>query len=136
MSWLSSRSSYCYGLYYSSLHGEAFIDIFFKLHKLKLGTLSDSLAMTSFEKPVPKGLKSNNERMILDDKSYLDRIPSWEHCDHPEMGMKANVMDEIEKFNTTHGQRINESLVCDSPGHTLIAWKALKKPKEKGPHKV
>ena len=57
------------------------------VYKLKLTTISEALAVTSFEVPVPRFLSKSGAHMVIDNEaSYFSQIPSYKKWNDPSSG--------------------------------------------------
>ena len=59
---------------YSVIHGEDFLNIFLKLHKLQVDILECGLSIFSYERPIPKLLSSGKGGVVKDDDSFLGKV--------------------------------------------------------------
>ena len=104
---------------YSAIEGKDFMDHFLKCYKLKIDTITQGLAMTSFERSLPKLLSSGSAKVIKDDASYLDKVSTWEDWDYPETGLRQILKDHLEDFAVAHQQLIDDNLDTGSSGYLL-----------------
>jgi hypothetical protein len=82
-----------------------------KLYKLKIGTLADGLAMTSFEAKVPRYfLLLSVHKVVKQDASYFETIGTYDEWDAPIAGFRARLKEELATFRAAHQDNIDESL--------------------------
>jgi hypothetical protein len=90
------------------------------LIKLKVKTMADSLAMTSFEQKVPRFFKkSTTHKVIKDDASHFDTIPSNDDWDAPGSGFRALLKEELVTFRAAHLELIDSALERDSIAYAV-----------------
>ena len=102
-----------------TLEGEAFIKAFLNVYKLKIETVSQRLAILSYEKPVSKILSTGAVKVIKNDMSFLDRIKTWDDFDHPETGTREILLHELDDSETSHQRQITDKLDPGSMAYTL-----------------
>ena len=89
---------------YFSLEGEGLMKSFLNIYKLRIDTLSQGLAISSYEKPAPKVLSTGSLQVIRNDQPYLDKIKRWDDFDHPQTGLKEVFNKALENFSVAHEQ--------------------------------
>ena len=67
----------------SAVDGEDFMESFLKCYKLKIETITQGIAMITFERPIPKLFSTNATKVVRDDSSYLDKIATWDDWNYP-----------------------------------------------------
>ena len=68
-------------------------------YKLKLNTISESLAVTSFEVSTTRFLSSSGTHLVIDNKaSYFFHIPTFKKWNDPNSGYKYRLKKELERF--------------------------------------
>jgi hypothetical protein len=101
------------------------------LTKLRIKTMSDSLAMTSFEQKVPRFFKkSTAHKVVKDDASFFDIIVSHEEWDAPGSGYRAQLKEELVTFRAAHLELIDSVLERESIAYAIanmalteaVAW--------------
>jgi hypothetical protein len=93
---------------WASIGSKDSITLLEKLLKLKIKTLADGLAMTSFDNQVPRFFsKATGHKVIRADESYFDAIPSFEEWDHPTTGFRTRLKDELIIFRNGHQTNID-----------------------------
>ena len=90
------------------------------VYKLKLTTISEALAVTSFEVPIPRFLSKSGAHNVIDNEaSYFSLIPSFKHWNDPNSGYKYRLKKELEKFRRAHLATIKERIPLRSPLYNL-----------------
>jgi len=90
------------------------------LYKLKIGTISQGLAITSFDCNIPKFFsKSAYHRVVKDFQSHFDQITDFDLWDQANDGYKDTLKAQVLEFQVSHTQHIDEELVAGSKIHTL-----------------
>jgi hypothetical protein len=90
------------------------------LIKLRVKTMADSLAMTSFEQKVPRFFKkSMMHKVIKDDASHFDTIVSNEEWDAAGSGFRAQLKEELLTFRAAHLELIESVLERDSIAYAV-----------------
>jgi hypothetical protein len=85
------------------------------LIKLKIKTMADGLAMTSFEQKLPRFFKkATAHKVIKDDASHFDTIASFDEWDSPGSGFRVQLKDELVTFRAAHLENIDNALERDS----------------------
>jgi hypothetical protein len=85
------------------------------LIKLKIKTMADGLAMTSFEQKVPRFFKkATTHKVIKDDASHFDTISTFDEWDSPGSGFRVQLKDELVTFRAAHLENIDNALERDS----------------------
>jgi hypothetical protein len=102
-----------------------------KLYKLKIRTLADGLAMTSFETKVPRYFSlSSVHKVVKQDASYFETIGTYDEWDAPVSGFWARLKEELVTFRAAHQDNIDETLDRDTIGYAMatmaltesVAW--------------
>ena len=90
------------------------------VYKLKLTTISEALAVTSFEVPIPRFLSKSGAHNVIDNEaSYFSLIPTFKHWNDPNSGYKYRLKKELEKFRRAHLSTIRERIPMKSPLYNL-----------------
>jgi hypothetical protein len=93
-----------------------------KFYKLKIETLSDGLAMTSFETQIPRFFcKPMAYSVVKNDASYFDEIVSNEEWQMPGDGYRDKLKEELTMFRTSHQGNIDLALDRDSPAYAVAS---------------
>ena len=101
------------------------------VYKLKLSTIAESLAVTSFEVSLPRFLSSSGAHTVIDNEmSHFTHIKSYKVWNDPSSGFKFRWKKEIERFRRAHLKTIKEKISIRSPLYNLatsslsesIAW--------------
>jgi hypothetical protein len=73
------------------------------LYKLKISTLTEGVAMTSFDSLLPKYFaKDGSHRVVRYGDSYFDKIANWSDWDHPVTGFRDQLKTELQFFRQSH----------------------------------
>ena len=73
----------CEYLYSTTKGNSDFLKVFGKDQRLNFANIGQAHVISSFQYAVPKVLHSREDKVIQDDQSYLEQIPSkqeWEHA--------------------------------------------------------
>jgi hypothetical protein len=93
-----------------------------KFYKLKIETLSDGLAMTSFETQIPRYFcKPMAYSVVKNDGSYFDEIVSNEEWQTPGDGFRDKLKEELSLFKSSHQGNIDLALERDSPAYSIAS---------------
>jgi ubiquinone biosynthesis protein UbiJ len=85
------------------------------LIKLKIKTMADGLAMTSFEQKLPRFFKKGTtHKVIKNDASHFDTIASFDEWDAPGSGFRVQLKEELVTFRAAHLENIDNALDRDS----------------------
>jgi hypothetical protein len=87
--------------------------------KIKLSTVSEGIAISSFESPIPKFFSAPGPRVIKMNESYWSRIACWADWEEPNTGCKITLFDTLSQFRTAHKQAIDIQLESGSTFHNL-----------------
>jgi hypothetical protein len=91
-----------------------------KIFKLKILTLADGLAMSSFEAKVPRYfLQMSVHKVVKPDASYFDNIGSYDKWDAPISGFPARLKEELSTFRSAHQDNIDETLKHDTMDYAI-----------------
>jgi hypothetical protein len=102
-----------------------------KLYKIKVASIADSVAMTSYDVKTPKFFcKNQGHRVLKGDASYLDAVPSHSDWSDVGTGYKMKLQEALAEFQESHGTFIDQAVVVGSKPHTLahaaltesVAW--------------
>jgi hypothetical protein len=90
------------------------------LIKLKIKTMADGLAMTSFEQKMPRFFKkATSHKVIKDDASHFDTIASFDEWDAPGSGFRVQLKEELVTFRAAHLENIDNALERDSIAYAV-----------------
>jgi hypothetical protein len=101
------------------------------LFKLKIKTMADGLAMTSFEQKIPRFFKkAMTHKVVKDDASFFDTILNFDEWDAPGSGFRVQLKEELVTFRAAHLENIDNALERDSIAYAvatialteLVAW--------------
>ena len=91
-----------------------------KLYKLKLRTISEGVAITSFENNNPRFLTSSGAHAVVDsESSYFTHIPTYLKWNDPLEGFKKRWKSELNIFRTSHLEFLQSHLASTSPMYQL-----------------
>jgi hypothetical protein len=115
----------------SSIAGQDSIGRLEKIFKLKIKTLADGLAMSSFEAKIPRYFSQTTvHKVVKADASYFDNIGRFDEWDAPISGFRARLKEELSTFRSAHQDNINETLERGTMGYAIatmaltdsVAW--------------
>ena len=90
------------------------------VYKLKMKTLSEALAVASFEVPMPRFFTSSGVHVVIDNQeSYFSHIKTFKQWNNPNSGFKLRLKRELERFRRSHLATIRESVSVRSPLYQL-----------------
>ena len=90
------------------------------VYKLKLSTISESLAITSFEVSSPRFFHNAGVHVVIDNEaSCFSNINSFKKWNDASSGYKFRLKKELEKFRRSHMSTIREKISVRSPLYTL-----------------
>ena len=90
------------------------------LYKLKIETISQGAAITSFERTIPRFFSSStSHRVVKDSASYFDNISEFHLWDQTDDGYKDKLKSELMDFQSSHTLYIDEELEAGSKIHTI-----------------
>jgi hypothetical protein len=92
------------------------------LSKLKIKTMADGIAMTSFEQKIPRFFKKAAvHKVVRDDSSHFDTIVSYDEWDAPGSGFRVQLKDELVTFRAAHLEIIDSVLDRDSKARAIAS---------------
>jgi hypothetical protein len=104
----------------ASIAGQDSINRLEKMFKLKIKTLADGLAMTSFETKVPRYFSQTSvHKVVKNDASYFETIGNHDEWDSPISGFRARLKEELSTFRAAHQDNIDEALERDTMGYAV-----------------
>ena len=69
------------------------------VYKLKLNTISEALAVTSFEISTPRFLSASSAHVVIGNEvSYFSHVSTYKHWNDPSSGYKFRFKKELETF--------------------------------------
>jgi hypothetical protein len=78
-------------------------------YKIKVSTISDGVAITSFDSKIPKFFsRSHGHKVVKTDGSFLDAIASYQEWDDPGTGYRLRLQEELANFEDIHGTYLEE----------------------------
>jgi hypothetical protein len=77
-----------------------------KLVKIKLSTVLEGIAISSFESPILKFFSAPDHRVIEMNESYWSHITCWADWEEPNTGCKITLSDALSQFRSAHQQAI------------------------------
>jgi hypothetical protein len=110
---------------FHAINGIDTLGIMEKLYKIKVLTIADSLAMTSFDAKTPKYFSKQKGHYVLKmDASYFDAITTHADWSDGATGYKKRLQEALPEFAISHGQFIDHAVSIGSKAHT-VAQSAL-----------
>jgi hypothetical protein len=110
---------------FHAINGINTLSIIEKLYKIKVLTIADSLAMTSFDAKTPKYFsKLKGHHVLKRDASYFDAITTHLDWSDGATGYKKKLQEALPEFAISHGQFIDHTVPIGSEAHT-VAQSAL-----------
>jgi hypothetical protein len=92
------------------------------IYKLKLHTIAQRLAVSSFENRVPKFFsKASAYKVIKDDSSYFDAIPTFADWDEKDNGWRDKLEEELVSFQTSMEDGISLQFGPGTPSYYHLA---------------
>jgi hypothetical protein len=92
------------------------------IYKLKLHTIAQGLAVSSFEHKVPKFFtQTSSYRVIKDDSSYSDAIPTYADWDEKDNGWRDKLEEELVSFQTSMEDGIALQFGPGTPSYHLAS---------------
>jgi hypothetical protein len=80
-----------------------------KCYKIKVTTIADGVAITSFDSKMPKFFsQSHGHKVVKSDGSFFDAIGSYQDWDDPAMGYRIRLQAELANFEDIHGTYLEE----------------------------
>jgi hypothetical protein len=108
-----------------SMSNMSTLSVMQQLVKIKVQSIADGSAITSYDQKIPKFFsKSSGHRVVKDDASFLDLIPTWKDWDDAQTGYRMRLQDELVAFEAEHSEVI-ASLQEDSTKAYTVAQLAL-----------
>jgi hypothetical protein len=105
---------------YHAIEGIDTIAMMEKLYKIKVTTIADSVAMTSFDAKTPKYFsKSQAHRVLKLDASYFDTIVSHAEWADVSTGFKMRLQEALAEFQESHASFIDHGVMTGSKVHAL-----------------
>jgi hypothetical protein len=113
-----------------NIHGANSLTQLEKLYKLKIETIGQGIALQSFESSVPKLFNGTGYKLVLNDLSFFDKIPSFAEWDERDVGWKNKLKLELQNFSVAHARTITEEFDSDSKMYNIarlaltesVAW--------------
>jgi hypothetical protein len=92
------------------------------IYKLKLVTIAQGLAVSSFENKVPKFFsKASAYKVIKDDSSYFDAIPSFADWDEKDNGWRDKLEEELVSLQSSMEDNIALQFGAGTPAYNLAS---------------
>jgi hypothetical protein len=108
-----------------SMSNVSTLSVMQQLVKIKVQSIADGSAITSFDQRIPKFFsKSSGHRVIKDAASFLDLVPAWGDWDDAQTGYRLQLEEELIAFEQAHSEEI-EGLQEYSPKAYTVAKLAL-----------
>jgi hypothetical protein len=115
----------------AAIEGQETIHRLEKLSRLKIKTIADGLAMTSFETKLPRYFSAPGpHKIIRSDASYFNKLPNHEDWDSPSTGFRDRLKEELTEFKAAHSEHIGGCLDPESRAYAVamlaladsVAW--------------
>ena len=90
-----------------------------KLTKIKLETISEGIAISSFEATIPKFFTASGHRVVKMNELYWSRVTTWAEWEEPNTGCKVTLTDHLNAFQESHKEAIDIYLDPGSKFHSL-----------------
>ena len=104
----------------ASIIGEPCLPKMERLYKLKLSTIGEALAMTSFENKIPSYLSSgSHHKVVRMDESNFNCVSNWSDWDEAESGFRAKLDEELIVFKVSHQESIDEAYESGTRAYNL-----------------
>jgi hypothetical protein len=104
----------------SRIAGEACLPKMERLYKLKLSTIGEAMAMTSFKNKVPQYLSTgSHHKVVRMDESNFNCVLNWSDWDEAESGFRAKLDEELIVFKSSHQERIDEVYKAETQAYNL-----------------
>jgi hypothetical protein len=92
------------------------------IYKLKLSTIAQGLAVSSFENKVPEFFsKASTYKVIKDDSSYFDAIPSFADCDEKDNGWRNKLEEEFVSLQSSMDNGISLQFGAGTPAYHVAS---------------
>ena len=103
-----------------SMHQTDVIKKLTSVYKLKMSTITQGLAMSSFEANIPRFFNGNLAyRVVKHAQSYFSVISGFDDWDAPDNGLKAKMIIELLEFESSHTASISREFAPDLKMYTL-----------------
>ena len=99
--------------------GQKLISNLEQIHKMKLRSNNQALAISSFESRLPRIFTLDSKSPIRKDESYFPSIKNWDDWDLPNDGYRDRLNIELHLFKTGHQETLEAELVPLSPFYNL-----------------
>ena len=99
--------------------GQKLMSNFEKIHKMKLESNNQALAISSFETRIPRFFSSEGSFYVKKDESYFSGIKCWDDWDRPNDGHRDRLLQELHLFKVGHMDTLENKLQSLSPYYNL-----------------
>ena len=90
------------------------------LCKLKLSTIGEALAMTSFDNKLPSYFSTgSHHKIVCMDESNFNCVANWSDWDGAESGFRAKLDEELIVFKSSHQESIDEAYKPETLAYNL-----------------
>jgi hypothetical protein len=90
-----------------SMSNVSTLSVMQQLVKIKVQSIADGSAITSFDQRIPKFFsKSSGHKVIKDSASFLDLVPAWGDWDDAQTGYRLRLEEELIAFEQAHSEEI------------------------------
>ena len=90
-----------------------------KLTKIHLSTVSEGIAISSFEATIPKFFSAPGYRVVKMNESYWSRVGNWAEWEEPNTGCKVTLTSHLNAFRESHKEAIDIELEAGTKFHSL-----------------
>ena len=101
------------------LTGQKLMSNFEKIHKMKLESNNQALAISSFETRIPRFFSTDGSTYVRKDESYFSNIKSWDDWDRPNDGYRDRLLLELQLFKVGHMETLDVKLQPLTPYYNL-----------------
>jgi hypothetical protein len=98
-----------------------------QLYKIKVATITNGIAITSFDSKIPKFFfsPSHGHKVVNSDGLFLDLIGSYQQWDNPGTGQRLCLQEELANFDDMHGNYLEEHFLYETGQGYSICHLAL-----------
>jgi hypothetical protein len=90
-----------------SMSNVSTLSVMQQLVKIKVQSIADGSAITSFDQRIPKFFsKSSGHKVIKEAASFLDLVPLWNDWDDAQKGFCLQLEEELIAFEEAHSEEI------------------------------
>ena len=94
-----------------------------KLKKIKLETVSEGIAISSFKGTILKFFTASGHCVVKMNESYWSPITAWAEWEESNTGCKVTLTNHLNAFRESHKEAIDIDLDPGSKFHSLfVSW--------------